>query len=614
MRKTVIIGAALAFFAGCHEPDKNIKRDFLADDIDSTINPADDFFSYANGGWIKKNPIPADQSSWGIGHLVRLDIYNRLRIINEKAAAEPAKEGSIAQKIGDFWISGMDSAAIEKQGLSPLQPDLLKIEQIANLSDLVRVAAELGTRGVDAMFAAAIQQDERNSDQMALHIWQGGLGMPDRNYYFNTDENTVAVREAYHTYQTKSFRTLGKDSLAASEAAMQVYQLESRLAKASRKMEDLRDPDLNYFKKDFASMQKSYPKVAWSEFIKNSGILIRPDSLIVGQPEFLTALNNALTSTSLVVWKNYLSFHLLNSAAPYLNQSVFMDRFNYRKTLSGVQMPKPRWKAVLDAEGDAIGEALGELFVKEYFPAKSKLRYINMVEAMREAYNERISQLSWMSDSTKKRAQLKLARITKKVGYPDKWRDFTSLIIDKGPWILNVQRAAQWWNNEQVKKLGKPVDRTEWEMTPQTYNAYYNPANNEIVLPAGMFMVPGERDEDLDDAFVYGYTAASTIGHEMTHGFDDQGRKFDEAGNLRDWWLPDDSKSFKESAGKIVRQFNDFVPVDTLHVNGAATQGENIADLGGLVIGWDAFSKTAAFKNQEKIGGLTPASSFLSSV
>jgi putative endopeptidase len=609
MFNRVWIFICILLLSACQVPEKKQAADFLAEDVDSTINPATDFFTYANGRWLKNNPIPSDQSHWGIGSLVQLDIYNRLRAINEKAAADSGAPGSISQKIGDFWFSGMDSISIEKQGLEPLKPNLDRIEHIASLQDFLRTVAALSKIGVDALIGGGIAQDSKYSDQMAFYFWQGGLGMPNREYYFSTDKNSQAVKKAYQQYLFKSFLTLGKDSLEAAKAASQVYEFENMLAKVSRKIEDLRDPDSNYHKTTLGSLQKKYGEINWAEFLKNAG-LPPLDSVIVGQPEFLFGLNQALTKTSLPVLKNYLAFHLLDNAAPYLNQSVFMDWFNYNRVISGVEVPKPRWKRVLDEEENVMGEALGHLFVNEYFPQKAKDRYNNIVEAMRDAYKDRIMHLTWMSDSTKQKALIKLAKITKKVGYPDKWRDFSSLIIDRGPYLLNVQRATEWWNNVQIKKLGKPVDRTEWDITPQTYNAYYNPSNNEIVVPAGQFMVPGKTDEELDDAFVYGYTAASTIGHEMTHGFDDQGRKFDDAGNLHDWWQPGDAKHFKMNASKIVRQFDEFNPVDTLHVNGEATQGENIADLGGLLIGWDAFVKTEAYKKGEKIGGFSPAQRF----
>jgi putative endopeptidase len=330
------------------------------------------------------------------------------------------------------------------------------------------------------------------------------------------------------------------------------------------------------------------------------------NEVIVGQPEFYSALNKELLKTPIDVWKNYMRVHLVRSFSPYLDKTTYDNYFEYRKTLSGVSVPRPRWKRVLDAEENAMGEALGQLFVKEYFNEKAKKRYTDLVEAIRSVYRERINQLTWMSAETKKKAVEKLDKITPKVGYPDKWKDFSSLKVDRGPYVLNVQRGIQWWHYYEVNKLGKPVDRKEWGMSPQTYNAYYNPSNNEIVLPAGIFAVPGMRDEELDDAFVYGYAAASTIGHEITHGFDDQGRQYDSKGNLTNWWTAGDSAEFVKRAKLIIKQFNEYNPVDTLHINGDATQGENIADLGGVVLGLEAFKKTDAFKSGKKIGGLTP--------
>lgn len=355
---------------------------------------------------------------------------------------------------------------------------------------------------------------------------------------------------------------------------------------------------------DAQALTRLCPLVNWPAYWQNTGIS-NLDSVIVGQPEFFTALSNELKSTPLETWKNYLRFHLVMDNAGYLDSVTFNNHFIYRKTLTGASQPRPRWKRVLDAEENVMGEALGQLFVKEYFNDKAKQRYNDMVEAIREVYKERILNLSWMSDSTKQKALKKLSKISKKVGYPDKWKDFSSLEIDRGPYVLNVARANRWWHNYMINKLGKPVDRTEWVMTPQTYNAYYNTANNEIVLPAGIFAVSGLKDEELDDAFVYGYAAASTIGHEITHGFDDQGRRYDVEGNLKNWWQPQDETKFNDKAKKIISQFNEFNPVDTLHINGEATQGENIADLGGLLLGLEAFKKTEAYKKNEKIGGLT---------
>ncbi|MHA4811155.1 M13 family metallopeptidase [Flavitalea flava] len=592
-------------WAACQTPEKKAIPDFLAENLDTTVSPTDNFFAYANGGWLKKNQIPPEESSWGIGQMVQKDIYQRLRTISERAASENGTPGSVTQQIGDLWTSGMDSADIERQGIKPIQSHLDMISAVSNPEELMRVAADLHRKALYVLFEDGINQDDKSSDQMAYQLIQGGLGLPDREYYFKTDEKTVQVRKAYQHYLFVTFLQLGRDSSLAATQAEKVFQLESRLAKASRKLEDLRDPNTNYHKMSMADLQKLSPSVSWQSWIKNMGIT-HLDSLIVRQPEFFTSLNEEITRTPLQDWKNYLTFHVIREAAPYLDQKTFNNRFLYIQTLSGVKVPRPRWKRVLDAQENAMGEAMGQLFVREYFPEKSKKRYSDLVEGIRDAYATRIRQLTWMSDSTKQKALSKLSHITKKVGYPDKWKDFSALKIDRGPFVLNMERAAEWWNRYWINKLGKPVDRTEWDMTPQTYNAYYNPSNNEIVLPAGIFTVPGKKDEELDDAFVYGYAAASTIGHEITHGFDDQGRQYDEQGNLKNWWQPADEKQFKERTSRIIRQFSEFTPVDTLHVNGEATQGENIADLGGLLLGLDALSKTDAYKKGEKIGGLTP--------
>ena len=609
MRSQVLYLAAIAIVAvsSCNTKEKSAsaKKDFLTDNLDTTVSPAQDFFQYANGGWIKRNPIPPEESSWGVGNLVQEDIYSRLRKINEDAAAKNAANGTVEQKIGDFWFSSMDSTAIDQQGLQPLQAALKKINDIKSKDDLISVAAEFHTKGINVFFNDYVAQDDKNSEVMAYQLGQGGLGMPNRDYYFNTDERTAGVRKAYQTYLLKTFMQLGDDSATAKKNAKAVYDLETRLAKSSRKLAALRDPEKNYNKITPEALNKLATDLNWPFYLQKIGVN-KLDYAIVGQPEFFTTLDHELVNTPLDDWKNYLRFQLVRASANYLDKTTYGNYFEYRKTLSGATQQRPRWKRVLDAEEGAMGEALGQLFVKEYFNENAKKRYTDLVEAIRDAYKERIQKLTWMSDSTKQKALSKLSKITPKVGYPDKWKDFSALKIDRGPYVLNMQRANEWWHNYNFNKLGKPVDRTEWGMTPQTYNAYYNPSNNEIVLPAGIFAVPGMKDEDLDDAFVYGYAAASTIGHEITHGFDDQGRQYDAKGNLTNWWSKKDSAEFVQRTKNIITEFNGFNPVDTLHVNGDATQGENIADLGGLLLGLDAFKKTAEYKKNEKIGGLTP--------
>ena len=587
---------------------KDPAPDFLAQNIDTAISPASDFFSYANGAWIKNTPIPSDESAWTISQLVEQDIYLRLRKINEEAAAAAAPQGSITQKIGDLWHSGMDSSSIDKLGLSPLRNELKDIDDIHSSIDLIRVSASLHKKGIEVLFAGTAGQDDRNSDKIIYQLSQGGLGM-SRDYYFSTAENYVQVRDAYKLYLARIFQQLGLDSAAAQKTSASVFQLETRLAKASRSLEDTRDPFRNYNKMNFAALQKLTPALDWKSWLQftNVGHI---DSLVIRQPEFFAALNTELSTTSIEDWKSYCKAHLIMSSAPYLDKETYTHYFDYHRTLSGTTTPRPRWKRVLDAEDNLIGEALGQLFVKEYFSETAKQRYGNLVESIRTAFRQRIEKLSWMSDSTKQKAIGKLSLITKKVGYPDKWKDFSKLKIDRGPYVLNVQRAFTWWYDYTMSKLGRPVDRTDWDMSPQTYNAYYNPSNNEIVLPAGIFLVPGKKVEDLDEAFIYGYSAASTIGHEITHGFDDQGRLYDEKGNLHNWWQPADESQFTARAAGIIKQYSEFSPVDTLHINGRATQGENIADLGGLLLGLDAFKQTGTYKNGHNIGGLTPIQRF----
>lgn len=613
MRKYLLTGvsiAGIACIAACNQGQSTADKqqatpDILAANIDSTVNPGQDYFDYVNGGWIKRNPIPAEYSSWGIGNLVQEELYKRLRLINEQAVEKPGDD--ISRKIAAFWKSGMDSVAINAAGIKPIEADLKAIDAVSNTQELVALAAQQNIF-TNAMCSPYIAQDAKNSEAMALQFYQGGLGLPNRDYYFNTDERTTKIRQAYPAHIAKMLQFTGMDSTAAKAAAASVVQLETILAKSSRKLADLRDPEANYHKMAVSQLNKIAGNIDWAAFIKQQGINSHADTIIVGQPEFYTALSNAIKSQPLDAWKNYLKWHLINSTASALSDNIASTDFAFYGTLlKGQEKQKPRWKRVLDAEEGAMGEALGQLFVKEFFNATAKKRYETLVEDIRGALKTRIENLTWMSDSTKQKALYKLSKITKKVGYPDKWKDFSAMAIKEQSYAENARAAQQWWHNYQISKLGKPVDRTEWDMTPQTYNAYYNPSNNEIVLPAGIFTVPGKRDEELDDALVYGYAGASTIGHEITHGFDDEGRQFDAEGNLKSWWTKEDEAKFNQRAAVMVKQFNSYLVVDTLHINGKATLGENIADLGGILLGWDAFQKTAQFKKNEPISGYSPA-------
>ena len=582
------------------------QKDFLADNIDRATKAGTDFFQYANGGWIKNTPIPASESGWGIGNLVQEEIYTRILEINKKAATKNEENGGTTQKIGDFWKAAMDTNALNKAGISVLSGEFKAIDKLRSAAELTKAIAGFHFAGVNCFFNAYVVQDDKNSEAMIFRMDQGGLGLPNREYYFKSDERTTKVRDAYKKYMVITFMQMGMSKAIAEKSMKEVYELEKRLANSSRKLEDLRDPYSNYNKMTFLQLGKYCSSINWVEYAKNIGIQNNKDSVVVGQPEFYKALGKEIKNTPVIVWKNYLKFNLIRANAGYLDNATYMNAFDYRRSLTGATQPRPRWKRVLDAEEGAMGELLGQLFAKEYFNEKAKQRYKDLVEAIREAYVVRINNLTWMSAQTKTRALDKLAKVTSKVGYPDKWKDFGSLEITPTSYYKNMTAASIFWHIYNMNKLGKPVNRDEWEMTPQTYNAYYNPSNNEIVLPAGIFAVPGIRDEDLDDAFVYGYAGASTIGHEITHGFDDQGRQYDAKGNLTDWWTKEDGEEYIKRAKAIIQQFNEFMPVDTLHVNGEATQGENIADLGGMLLGLDAFKKTAQYKAGELIGGLTP--------
>ncbi|MBB6128436.1 M13 family metallopeptidase [Mucilaginibacter lappiensis] len=603
----IAIAFGLLALTACNDKTKTYAdNDPVFKNMDTTVKPGDDFFKYANGAWLKKNPIPAAYASWGIGNVVEEELRNRMKKINEDALKADAPKGSNTQKIGDFYYSGMDTVGIEKQGLSPLKDELSKIDQVKDIKGLIEEFAHLNTIGVTTPLGTYAGQDAKNSGKIVLQLGQDGIGLPDRDYYFNTDAHSIIVRNDYQQKHLPTlFKLIGLQPDAVTIATKQTYALEKSLADSSRKLEDLRDPYHNYNKLPLAGLSKLVPEVDWKPTFEKMDYK-NVDTVIVGQPEYYRAFSKALHTYSIDDWKNYLRKNLISSFGSYLSKPFDQELFRFYGTvLNGKKEQLPRWKRVLDTENGVMGEILGQIFVKEYFPEKTKERYVKLVETMRATFKEHIERLDWMSPQTKEKAYYKLSKVMPKVGYPDKWKDFSSLEISRGPYALNVMRANNWWHKYSAAKLGKPVDRTEWGITPQTYNAYYNPSNNEIVLPAGIFTIPGAKDEDIDDAVIYGYAAASTIGHEMTHGFDDEGRQFDAEGNLKAWWLPQDSVKFTQRAQMLVNQFNGY-SIYGLHVNGKATQGENIADLGGIVIGLDAFKKTEQYKEGKTINGLTP--------
>jgi putative endopeptidase len=605
--RVTLLAAALAFAsAGALAADAQPPQDFLAAHMDTSVDPGVDFFQYANGGWLKAHPIPPSEAAWGIGNEVNDELYVRLRGISESAAAQRAAPGSDQQKIGDFWATAMDTAQADRLGLHPLDAELARIDAIASPAGVLDTAFAFRPIGVGALFGIGTAQDDKDSATIAVRVNQGGLGLPERDFYFNPEAGVAKIRAAYVEHIARTFQLLGRDSADAKAAAAKVMAFETALATASRRLEDLRDPEKNYNRMAPAEFTAKYtPSIDWTARLAAWGI--HPTYLIVGQPEFFAAEDRLLHDTPLRVLQDYLRYHLVDGYAEYLSSTFDAEHFDFHgRVMSGQQEQRPRWKRALDEENDAMGMVLGRIFVKQYFPEASKQRYTAMVEAIRDTFHDRIGRLDWMGADTKAKALAKLASVTPKVGYPDKWKDYSALVVGRDSYAANVMAAQRWQFQDNLAKFGKPVDRSEWDMTPQTYNAYYNPSNNEIVLPAAIFMVPGVPDAQVDDAVAYGYVAAGTIGHEITHGFDDEGRQYDAQGNLSGWWTAQDAERFNTAAQRMVDEFNAYEPLPGLHINGKASLGENIADYGGLLLGLEAFEKTDQFKQGEKIGGLTP--------
>jgi len=601
----------LVFLLACNTEKPAGIPDALAAHIDSTINPGADFFLYANGKWFKEHPIPASEQSNGLWQLIQDTINAQIRQICEISAAKTdAAKGSNKQKIGDFFYAGMDSLSLNQKGMSDLKPEMDQIDAIVDVPGLLKVVAELHVVAAAPMFGFYVGQDDRISSKNAVFIQQGGLSLPDRRYYFDTDTRAVEVRGKFVRHLHNMFVLMGYDDAKANAAAESQMRLETAMARASRKREDTRDPIRNYNKMPVAALLKSTPNVDWNGFLTRIG-LPTVDTVIVGQPEYLAALNGLLHSAPLEDWKNYLRYHLARGLSRYLDDKTYQEFFDfYTATLRGVKEPKPRWKRIVEQTDNSLGELIGQVYVSEYLPKGTKEKLLEIGEAIKAEYAERIKNLDWMSAATKEKALKKLGAVIMKVGYPDKWKDLSALQVDRSSFARNVINANRWRSNYMISKYGKPVDRSEWGMQPQTYNAYYNPSNNEIVVPGCNIIVPGYERVLADDAILYAIIGGSTFGHEITHGFDDQGSKYDESGNLNNWWTPEDSIQFNARTRRIVEQFNGYVAVDTLHVNGSLTQGENIADLGGIIMGYEAFKKRPQYKNKEIIAGLNPDQRF----
>jgi putative endopeptidase len=576
--------------------------------FDTSIKPGEDFFRYVNGTWIKHNPIPPEYGRWGSFPKLRDDNLLALReILDDLATTDKKLEGNHA-KLRDFYRTAMDEARLDQLGVSPLADELARIAKIENRNDLV---AELGRQragGRTALFMFYVSPDEKQSDRNAAHLRQGGLGLPERDYYLGTTDDSKRIRTQYREHVAKMLELLGDTPAEAQAAADAVLNLETSLAEASRTPVQLRDREAQYNKKTMAELASLAPNVNWPTYWKAIEIGDMPD-VIVGQPEFFARVSELLDSASPAEWRSYLRWHLVHNMAPYLSSAVEREDFRFYNTvLRGVTEMQPRWKRAIRTLDAQLGEALGQLYVEKYFTPAAKKRMDELVKNLTIAYRQRIESRDWMGSETKKQALVKLAAVVPKIGYPDEWRDYSGLEINADSYAGNVMRAEAFESRYRLAKLGKPVDRKEWHMTPPTVNAYYNSTMNEIVFPAGILQPPF-FDQTADDAVNYGGIGA-VIGHEISHGFDDQGSRSDAQGNLKNWWTDEDRSRFNARTDKLAKQYDACVAVDDLHVNGRLTLGENIADLGGVAIAYAAYQQSLGGKTAPVIDGFTGAQRF----
>lgn len=577
--------------------------------LDPNTSACTDFFQYANGGWMAANPIPAAYPSWGVANVLDEKNKQLLHEILEAAAKNTrATKGSSEQKVGDYYATCMDETKIEADGLKPLAPEFDRIAKIKDRKSLQEDIEHLHSIGINALFVSGSTQDFKNSAEVTADVDQGGLGLPDRDYYTKTDERSKTIRDAYVKHIAKMFELMGDDPAKAASEAQTIVALETKLAEASMTRVERREPVNLYHRMTVAQMHDLAPEFDWSGYFQKIGVPPKTD-VNVESPGFFKAMNQQLGSASIADWQTYLRWHLINSTAAGLSSKFVEEDFNFKgKTLQGSKENLPRWKRCVAGTDRVLGEALGEVYVKTAFPPAAKARALEMVRNLEAALKTDITTLGWMSEPTRKQAIVKLDAFLNKIGYPDKWRDYSSLQVDRSSYVNNRFRANAFGKRRDLNKIGKPVDKAEWGMSPPTVNAYYNPQINEIVFPAGILQPPF-FDAEADDAFNYG-GMGSVIGHEMTHGFDDEGRQFDSTGNLANWWTDVDMKAFTERAQCVIDQFSSFEVEKGLNENGKLVAGESIADLGGLVVAYAAFQKAMEGKPRVVIDGFTPEQRF----
>jgi putative endopeptidase len=609
MKNWFFLSITLVSFVACKT--STTEKSFIAiNGIDSTRQPGDNFFNYVNAKWYDTVKIPASQS--GVGAYRFMNFQQRLKLqgILDSVSKSNNAPGSLEQKIGDFFASGMDTNIINQRGFEPLKTGLDRINAITSISDMITFMAEEAKLSNVSLIAFQVSPDQENSSMNMGHISQTGIGMPDRDYYFNTDTASVSIQQAYKKYIAYLFTLTGSDLVLAQKSAALVYNIEKQLAASHKTNIETRDIKGNFHKIALADLNKQQGNIRWATFFNNVGA--RMDSLNVAQPGYYDRVNSLLQSIPLGDWKVYLKANFISSYADNLSKPFVDASFEYNKALTGQAVQKARGEIMAGAVDNYLGQALGQLYTKLYFPESAKTRMLELVNNLQKAFSNRIDQLNWMSDSTKQKAKEKLFAITKKIGYPEKWRDYSHVTVVRNKYFENVVSAAA--NNFQynLAKLGNPVDKTEWFTTPSTVTAYNNPYANEIVFPAGILQPP-YFDNNADDALNYG-GIGMVIGHEMTHTFDDQGAQFDKDGNVKNWWTPQDYEKFKAITQQVIDLYNKFTVLDSIHVKGALTVGENTADISGVAVALDAFKMTKQGQDTTRIGGFTPIQRFFFSV
>ena len=608
MRKTLIamMVAGTMIAGGCSQKEEQSAPAIDLKNMDLSINPAEDFFRYCNNNWLKNNPIPEEYTTYGA--FTEIDQHNEVLIqdiIKEVSADANAVEGSVAQKIRDFYNAGMDTVAINERGYSELLPYFEMVDGLTDKADLAVLLGKLHSDGISGFFNAGPSADPKDASMVIMHLYQGGLSLPDRDDYLT--EESQEIRDKYVEHVANMFQLVGVEAEAAKAKGQSILGFETQLAKNSLSRVERRDPDRTYNKRSMVELQQSTPNFDWTVYFQNAGAP-EFDSLNVGMPDFIAALNGIILNTDLNTIKDYLKWKIIHGSASMLSSEFDQENFNfYSNYLYGQEVQQPRWRRILNATDGCLGEAIGQIYVERHFPAAAKERMEALVANLKIALGERIKALDWMSEETKEKALHKLSCINVKVGYPNKWKDYTNYKVTPESYFQNVHSAIRFENEIEMAKIGKPVDKEEWFMTPQTVNAYYSPEMNEIVFPAGILQPPF-FNQNADDAVNYGGIGV-VIGHEMTHGFDDQGCKYDENGNLNNWWTDEDTVLFKARTQQLVKLFNEF-ELRGYHINGKLTLGENIADLGGLNIAWDAYQMTDEAKANQSIDGFTPAQRF----